>query len=710
LSGRIAEIEQTLKGAGNAMQRCDELMRELEKERSEKNVLGREMGRLKLLEEQRCAREATMAANPRQGLASGANMAPRQAVTSSTSEAPRERRRTSVTCYRCNGVGHYARDCQAGAGRATVSSKNVGTNDEVEKPEQVCGTEFDASAREAYIRLEILGKVTDCLLDTGSDVTLLPAKLVGTLPVEPSDQKLLAANGTAIKVVGKISLTARGGQHTFAVTGFVSDQVADVILGIDFLKAQRALWCFWRAEIILDGHKHTLQQRKRAGWLRRIVAAQPVTVPGRAECVIPAFVLFHGTPGPFKGDTGGWITEQAEPFQGLYVSRIMIPDRSLDLPVRVLNISKTDVDVPAGTVLANLEPVTEISVPEDSVSESALAETRSRLINDLVERVDEAVPEEIRLRLKALLENYNPVFSAGDYDLGRTNVAQHEIDTNGARPIRQALRRHPPAHAVAIQEHVSVMLKQGIIEPAQSPWASNVVLVRKKDGTLRCCIDYRQLNRVTRKDAYPLPRIDVCLDAMSGAQWSSTFDFRCSYHQVEVRPEDADKTAFICREGLFKFTIMPFGLTGAPATFQRLMDMIMSGLTYEICLVYLDDIIVFSTTMEGHLERLSLVLDRIRSSGLKIKANKTHLLKRSVDFLGHVVSYRGIEPQAEKIIAVQIGLDRKIFEMSRPSSVCVPTIVVLWKVLRIWRRRFMTSYGRVRSSNGRNLARSHLSG
>ena len=145
----------------------------------------------------------------------------------------------------------------------------------------------------------------------------------------------------------------------------------------------------------------------------------------------------------------------------------------------------------------------------------------------------------------------------------------------------------------------------------------------------------------------------TCVWTLSGAQWFSTFNFRCSYHQVEVRTEDTDKTAFICREGLFKFTTMPFGLTGAPATFQRLMDIIMSGLTYEICLVYLDDIIVFSKTLEEHLSRLATVLDRIHSLGLKIKASKTHLLKRSVDLLGHVVSYRGIEPQQEKVSAVQ---------------------------------------------------------
>ena len=143
----------------------------------------------------------------------------------------------------------------------------------------------------------------------------------------------------------------------------------------------------------------------------------------------------------------------------------------------------------------------------------------------------------------------------------------HHIDTDSARPVRQQLRRFPPAHREAISTHVDNMLQQGVIEPASSPWASNVVLVRKKDGTFRCCIDYRQLNNVTIKDAYPLPRIDSGLDAMSEAQWFSTFDLRSSYHQVGVALEDRDKTAFICPRGMYRFRTMPFGLCNAGATF-----------------------------------------------------------------------------------------------------------------------------------------------
>ena len=255
---------------------------------------------------------------------------------------------------------------------------------------------------------------------------------------------------------------------------------------------------------------------------------------------------------------------------------------------------------------------------------------------DLVNRVDKSVNPDDRRRLLELLKEYSGAFSQGENDLGRTDVVTHNIDTGDGRPIRQAWRRHPPLNQEAISQHVRGMLEQGVIEPARSPWAANVVLAKKKDGSLRCCVDYRQLNNLTKKDAYPLPRTDACLDAMSGATWFSTFDLRSSYHQVGVDERDMDKTAFICREGQFRFRTMPFGLCNAGATFQRLMDVVMSGLTFEVCLTYLDDVIVFAASLEEHFARLALVLERLQGAGLKLKPSKCNLLQKSVEFLGHV--------------------------------------------------------------------------
>jgi len=249
------------------------------------------------------------------------------------------------------------------------------------------------------------------------------------------------------------------------------------------------------------------------------------------------------------------------------------------------------------------------------------------IITDMLARIDDSVLVHLRDKLRALLHNYSDVFSKDEWDLGWTNVVTHRIYTGNHEPVRQPFRRYPSAHLQAIDKHVADMQRQGIIEPACGPWASNIVLAEKKDGTLRCCVDYRQLNDATRKDAYPLPRTDVCLNAMSGSHWFSTFDLRSSYHQVALDPNDVDKTAFITCRGMYRFRTMPFGLCNAGATFQRLMDLTLTGLNFEVCLAYLDDIIIFSRTPEQHIVRLKQVLERLRRVNLKLKPNKCCLMQ-----------------------------------------------------------------------------------
>ena len=291
-----------------------------------------------------------------------------------------------------------------------------------------------------------------------------------------------------------------------------------------------------------------------------------------------------------------WVTETRLLRPGVHVSRTVVPERSEDVPVRVVNLTDDPVPIRAGTVVANLD-VAEVCGADELTTPKERRDA-DPVLQSLVEKVDSSVRREQQDQLTDLLTEFLDTFSMGENDLGWTNIVTHAIDTGDSKPVRQPFRRHPSAHNDAIQKHVANMLEQVVIEPAKSPWASNVVLVKKKDGSLRCCIDYRQVNAATRKDAYPLPRTDVCLDAMSGARWFSTFDLRSSYHQVAMKPDDADKTAFICREGQFKFTTMPFNLCNAGATFQRLMDIIMAGLAYEVCLLYLDDVIVFSSSIE----------------------------------------------------------------------------------------------------------------
>ena len=152
------------------------------------------------------------------------------------------------------------------------------------------------------------------------------------------------------------------------------------------------------------------------------------------------------------------------------------------------------------------------------------------------------------------------------------------------------------------------MLKKRVISSSKSPWASPIVLVKKKNGSLRFCVDYRKVNAVTRKDAYPIPRVDDTLDALAGSKWFSTLDLISGYWQVKVADEDKEKTAFCTPDGFFEFNVMPFGMSNAPATFQRLMDVVLSGLQWSTCLVYIDDLVIRGKTFEEHLQYLKEVL------------------------------------------------------------------------------------------------------
>ena len=273
-------------------------------------------------------------------------------------------------------------------------------------------------------------------------------------------------------------------------------------------------------------------------------------------------------------------------------------------------------------------------------------------VQEMMQKIDLELTDEQKQVVERLLQNNRDVFSTSEFDLGRTSLVRHQIDTGTNRPFKQQLRRHPMAYLPVIDEHVDKMLANDICEPSVSPWASNVVLVKKSDGTLRFCVDYRQLNNLTVKDSYPLPRIDTCFDALGGARYFSTLDLRQGYWQVENDPESSDKTTFITRKGSFKFKVLPFGLSNAPAVFQRLMNMVMQGLTWEACLVFLDDIIVISSTFEQHLERLNAVFNRLKAANLKLKPSKCRLFQIKVKFLGSVVSADGIEPDPDKLKAI----------------------------------------------------------
>ena len=329
--------------------------------------------------------------------------------------------------------------------------------------------------------------------------------------------------------------------------------------------------------------------------------------------------------------------------------------------VRVFNISAKTFTVTPHTPLCQLQEVKVLRHVDPGVD---VTEDTAQMLTQTVDENPPVLPDGINLdtidlseeeKIKAtrVFSRWSCVFSKDLKDIGHTQLVEHHIKLNNEEPFKEPYRRIPPALIEEVREHIQEMLQAGAIRNSESPYSSNVVIVRKKDGSIRFCVDFRKLNIGTVQDAYAIPRIEDSLHLLAGTKYFSKLDLRSGYWQVEVAEEDKCKTAFqVGTLGFYEFNRMPFGLCNAPATFQRLMERCMGDMNLRDCLIYLDDIVVFSSTFEEHIERLEAVFRRLQTNNLKLKASKCEFFKREVTYLGHVVSKEGISTDPAKTEAV----------------------------------------------------------
>ncbi|CAF4895233.1 unnamed protein product [Pieris macdunnoughi] len=288
-----------------------------------------------------------------------------------------------------------------------------------------------------------------------------------------------------------------------------------------------------------------------------------------------------------------------------------------------------------------------------AIIEDGTVSKQRDIVQAILEDCKETLTREEMSKAKGLLKTFSDMFATHDGDLGRTGVVKHRIETGTEAPIRLRPRRVPVAYEKNIDKMIAEMSNHNVIEASSSPWCSPVVLVKKKDNSLRFCVDYRRLNDITKKDSYPLPRIDDTLDTLSGAKWFTTLDLKSGYWQVEIDSSHKEKTAFSTGKGLWQFKVMPFGLCNAPATFERLMEKVLSGLIGEACLVYFDDVVIIGKDFDDHIRNLQRVLSRLHKANLKLSAKKCLFFKRAVSYLGHIISEDGVRTDPEKIVAVK---------------------------------------------------------
>lgn len=272
-------------------------------------------------------------------------------------------------------------------------------------------------------------------------------------------------------------------------------------------------------------------------------------------------------------------------------------------------------------------------------------------------RLDHLNQEETTM-LTNLCHQFKDIFYSPDIPLSATNLTKHHIRTKTDAPIFTKTYRYPHVHRNEVKQQINKMLNEKIIEPSESPYNFPIWVVPKKmdaSGTQkwRIVIDYRKLNEQTIEDKYPLPRIETVLDNLGRATYFSTLDLASGFHQIEIEKEDREKTAFSTEEGHFQFRRMPFGLKNAPATFQRAINNALAGLTPQQCLVYLDDIIIYSKSLQEHINRLKNVFIKCRQANIKIQLDKSEFLHKSVKYLGHIITPDGVKPDPSKISAIK---------------------------------------------------------
>ncbi|CAH1247195.1 RTL1 [Branchiostoma lanceolatum] len=504
--------------------------------------------------------------------------------------------------------------------------------------------------------------------------------------------KLTAMNGLPIKLVGcaEMDIQIMGKRLPKRGVLVVEDNpawVTPAILGMNVISSCRSVI----AEAIEKPEPEQTEQAtvwsralKVEEKIQRFTVAEDGRVgaawaPHREKLIIPAghemIIFCKARTGPNRVP----YTVLVEPPEAgtlpksILVARAYAEVRHGRVPVRVANVAEYDVTLGRRARLGELylvERVPEQAVElEDDPTDSLEAHVRvvtGEFSNEDAPSTDsdDTLPvnvdadltnltgEQVQ-KLRALLTKHKNTFSRDKHDFGRTNIVTHRIPTGTAPPSREPYRRIPPALRAEVKEHINMMLDQDVIRPSSSPWASPVVLIRKKDGGLRFCVDYRKLNAVTHRDAFPLPRIEESLDALGGARLFSTLDLSAGFWQIEMDEADREKTAFTCPYGLFEFNRTPFGLSGSPGTMQRLMQRCLGDQNLEILLIYLDDIIVFSKDVDEHLARLDVVLSRLGQYGLKLRPDKCHLFRTSVKYLGHIVSEEGVSTDPDKTVALR---------------------------------------------------------
>ena len=561
----------------------------------------------------------------------------------------RQTRRSERACWTCGELDHIARNCP---GRRENLSPPVLTGSEGQDGSG--GEGVPESRAKPSLKVGINKSTFRALVDTGADVSLLSVRAFRMVQGDQRSQHLnrsavtlKGASGAGIKVLGNISLPIRMGTKTYThKLHVVEDITSMVILGWDFLSDNDAsIECSKQnGTFKIGGQKLLLQDNEYINSLVRL--RNNTYVPPRSTTMCKA--KFQGQN---KGNVdGGYMVLQVdngflsrEP--GLMVMNGLVKVKGRRwFPIAIVNSTNKAFNIKKGNVVAKVGRIEEATVC--SLTEACADQEAQGVKTDL------SVPEIHKDRVQRLIRENSDLFADKDTELGRTDIIGMRVDTGDHPPIRLKPYKTPFALRGIVDKQINDMLDAGVIWPSHSPWSFPVVLAKKKDGSKRFCVDFRRLNSITTKHNWPMPTIDDFLPTLGKSKYFSTCDLRSGYWQVKMAPGDKQKTAFICHKGLFEFNVMPFGLSCAPGIFCELMSVVLEGLE-SFASAYMDDVLIFSETIEDHVKHISMVFDRLRKAGLRLKRSKCDFFKKELNYLGHVISEQGIRPNPDKVAAIK---------------------------------------------------------
>ena len=532
------------------------------------------------------------------------------------------------------------------------------------------------------------------LVDTGAQVTMMPLSWYNSIPPERrppltnSQLRIVAANKTTFAVSGMAEFRLRIKGTAFPCNIYISPDEDAGILGMDFMQEYHVILNPTDAMMTINNRQIRILNYHGQKLNCAVTAAQTLILQPGERYVVPGRIKRP------ELEECALVVEATKSLTyrtGVVAARVIARARNQCLPMELNNgtdeVQKIHKGAVIGVAYSPFAMQPWVDPTEDTVRKEKLpnsGESRQKISDTVfVKRVaaelpvqhdvsDVNIPEHVKglynkhkndmsdddKRLyKGLLIEYGDVFAKSKTDLGRATDIKHHIDTGDERPFKHKPRRLPMGKFEAMQEQVKALHEIGVIRPSTSNWGSNVLLVKKKDGSWRMCVDYRELNAKTKNiDPYMLPRIDDTLESLGGAKYFCTLDLISGYHQVELTEASKPKTAFLTprmNPSQWEYNTMPFGINGGPSTFQRVIDRVLRGLEYKIAMAYLDDIIVYGKDYKACCERLAMVFDRLREACLKLKPSKCELFKEKTIFLGHVISAEGISCDPAKVEAVR---------------------------------------------------------